>query len=118
MEIRRIRRLRLESRSAPFADLQILPTGAAQSKSPGVFHIFVRMFSSRRPLMTMFGILRRTCFVAALLLPFTVASNGGAQQKQRFASLNDALAASGTLAGRGAPQNIVWLDGGRRFSFI
>jgi dipeptidyl-peptidase-4 len=41
-----------------------------------------------------------------------------AQQKQRFASLGEALQSTPILAGRGAPENVYWLDGGTRFSFI
>ncbi len=42
----------------------------------------------------------------------------GAQQKQRYSSLNEALQSSGAMSGRGAPRNVIWLDGGKRFSFI
>ncbi len=41
-----------------------------------------------------------------------------AQQKQRYASLTEALQSASVLNGRGAPENVVWLDGGKRFSFI
>src|ERR1043165_744845 len=54
-------------------------------------------------------------FVAAAL---TFATAATAQQKSRYASLTDALQSSPILAGRGAPDNIFWLDGGTRFSFI
>ena len=54
-------------------------------------------------------------FLAATL---TVATSAAAQQKQRYASLTDALQSTPILAGRGAPENVVWLDGGTRFSFI
>src|SRR6185312_10903554 len=62
----------------------------------------------------------RFCAVRPLvaLTLAAVAGSAGAQQKQRYASLNEALASSATLAGRGAPPNVEWLDGGRRFSFI
>lgn len=46
------------------------------------------------------------------------AMSAGAQQKQRYASLTDALQSGQVLAGRGAPENVFWLDGGTRFSFI
>ena len=41
-----------------------------------------------------------------------------AQQKQRFASLEDALRAGPILAGRQGPASLNWIDGGRRFSYI
>jgi dipeptidyl-peptidase-4 len=41
-----------------------------------------------------------------------------AQQKQRYSSLTEALQSSGILSGRGGPRDVVWIDGGRRFSFI
>ena len=46
------------------------------------------------------------------------ATAAGAQQKQRYASLTDALQSTPILAGQGAPDNVFWLDGGTRFSFI
>jgi dipeptidyl-peptidase-4 len=46
------------------------------------------------------------------------AQRGQAQQKQRYTSLAGALQSTPILAGRGAPDNVVWLDGGTRFSFI
>lgn len=42
---------------------------------------------------------------------------GSAQQKTRFASLTDALRASGELAGRRGPQDVNWIDGGARYSY-
>ncbi|MEO6487329.1 MAG: DPP IV N-terminal domain-containing protein, partial [Thermoanaerobaculia bacterium] len=41
----------------------------------------------------------------------------GAQQKQRFASLEEALAASASLNGRSGPRNVNWIEGGKRFSY-
>ncbi len=41
-----------------------------------------------------------------------------AQQKQRYSSLPEALQSSAILSGRGEPRDVVWIDGGRRFSFI
>jgi len=40
------------------------------------------------------------------------------QQKQRFASLDEALAAGSALSGRNGPRSLNWIDGGNRFSFI
>lgn len=53
----------------------------------------------------------------SLIALATLAAQLGAQ-KARFASLTDALQSGGVLAGRGAPDNVFWLDGGTRFSFI
>jgi dipeptidyl-peptidase-4 len=50
----------------------------------------------------------------ALISPALVQS----QQKQRFASLNEALSASTALSGRSGPRSVNWYEGGRRFSFI
>ncbi|HXT15105.1 MAG TPA: S9 family peptidase [Gemmatimonadaceae bacterium] len=58
---------------------------------------------------------RLALLIALAIFPAQIVS---AQQKQRLASLNDALQTSGILAGRGAPLNVQWLDGGKRFSFI
>ncbi len=49
-----------------------------------------------------------------LVLPLVA----GAQQKQRFATLEEALAASGALNGRSGPRSVNWIDDGARFSFI
>ena len=49
------------------------------------------------------------------LLPFVAPD---AQEKQRFASLDEALAASAALNGRSGPRNVNWIEGGRRFSYI
>jgi dipeptidyl-peptidase-4 len=54
----------------------------------------------------------------AAVLTLIGAASISAQQKQRFSDLADALQSSPVLAGRGEPQNVVWLDGGSRFSFI
>lgn len=56
----------------------------------------------------------RVCFVALVLwLPFVA----GAQEKQRFANLEDALRAGAILGGRPGPRNVSWIEGGRRFSY-
>ena len=54
-------------------------------------------------------------FVAlALALPLVA----GAQEKQRFTSLEEALQSSGILRGRQGPRNVNWFEGGRRYSYI
>ncbi len=56
----------------------------------------------------------RLCFVALVLcLPFVA----GAQEKQRFSSLDEALQAGGILSGRQGPRNVNWIEGGRRYSY-
>ncbi|MFD1141751.1 S9 family peptidase [Larkinella insperata] len=42
---------------------------------------------------------------------------GFPQQKQRFQNLQQALAATGRLAGSQGPASVNWIDGGTRFSF-
>jgi dipeptidyl-peptidase 4 len=60
----------------------------------------------------------RSVWRFALSLAVCVGTTAGAQQKQRFSSLSEALQSTPVLVGRGEPQNVVWLDGGSRFSFI
>jgi dipeptidyl-peptidase-4 len=56
----------------------------------------------------------RLYFVALVLcLPFVA----GAQEKQRFASLDEALQAGAILSGRQGPRNVNWIEGGRRYSY-
>ncbi len=40
-----------------------------------------------------------------------------AQQKTPFHNLQEALMAGGQMSGRGGPRGLVWIDGGRRYSF-
>ena len=55
----------------------------------------------------------RLLLAAALLLPAAL----GAQQKQRFASLDQALQAS-AMGGRSGPRSVNWIEGGARFSYL
>ncbi|PYP63367.1 MAG: S9 family peptidase, partial [Gemmatimonadetes bacterium] len=41
-----------------------------------------------------------------------------AQEKARFANLQEALRSGAALAGGSGPRNVNWIDGGRRYSFI
>ncbi len=41
-----------------------------------------------------------------------------AQQKQRFASMDEAMRASGAMSGRSGPRGVNWIEGGARFSYI
>ncbi|HKP77185.1 MAG TPA: S9 family peptidase [Longimicrobiaceae bacterium] len=56
----------------------------------------------------------RLLLAAALLLPAALT----AQQKQRFASLDQALQAGGALGGRSGPRSVNWIEGGNRFSYL
>jgi len=54
-------------------------------------------------------------FVVASVLFSPVISNA---QKQRFSTIDEALAAGSALSGRSGPRSVNWIDGGNRFSFI
>ncbi|HMA23564.1 MAG TPA: hypothetical protein VKP00_06210, partial [Gemmatimonadaceae bacterium] len=54
----------------------------------------------------------------AVGLALVAATSTHAQQRQQYSSLAEALQSTQILFGRGEPQNVVWLDGGSRFSFI
>jgi len=56
----------------------------------------------------------RQYFVALVICVPFVAS---AQEKQRFANMDEAMQASGILRGRQGPQNVNWIEGGARFSY-
>ncbi len=57
---------------------------------------------------------RRLRFIALVIcLP----SFAGAQEKQRFANLDEALQAGGILKGRQGPRNVNWIEGGKRYSY-
>ena len=59
------------------------------------------------------GTLRLHFVALVLCLPLVA----GAQEKQRFSSLDEALQARAILNGRQGPRNVNWIDGGRRFSY-
>src|SRR5262245_35622509 len=56
--------------------------------------------------------------ILAFVLVLTPATTRAQQNKQRFSSVGEAQQATGMLAGRPGPRDIVWIDGGRKFSFI
>src|SRR6478609_376887 len=56
--------------------------------------------------------------LASVIVLTPVAAGTAQQAKQRYSSLGEALQSSGAMSGRGAPRNVIWLEGGRRFSFI
>ena len=56
----------------------------------------------------------RPYFIAlVVLLPF----GAGAQEKQRFSTMDEAVQAGAILRGRQGPQNVNWIEGGARFSY-
>src|SRR6185503_13089707 len=57
----------------------------------------------------------RPYFVALVIcLPFVA----GAQEKQRFANMDEAGQAGAILSGRQGPRNVNWIEGGKRYSYI
>src|SRR6266542_12439 len=58
--------------------------------------------------------IRSSMLALVLVLPLAIS----AQQKQRFANIDEALAASSILNGRSGPRSVNWIDEGARFSFI
>ncbi len=59
--------------------------------------------------------IHRPYFVALVVcLPFVAT----AQEKQRFSTLDEAMQAGAVLRGRQGPQNVNWIEGGARFSYI
>ena len=57
----------------------------------------------------------RSYFIALVVcLPYVA----NAQEKQRFANLDEALQAGGILNGRQGPRNVNWIEGGARFSYL
>jgi len=57
--------------------------------------------------------------IRVLVLALAALSPSTSQsQKQRFASLDEALAAGSSLSGRNGPRSVNWIEGGNRFSFI
>ncbi|WP_138989791.1 S9 family peptidase [Larkinella sp. C7] len=60
----------------------------------------------------------RTLFPFQFLFVLFIQFPAFSQQKQRFQNLQQALAASGQLAGSQGPSSVNWIDGGTRFSFI
>ena len=58
--------------------------------------------------------LTRFYVALVILLPLTAF----AQEKQRFATMDEASQAGAILAGRQGPRNVNWIEGGKRFSYI
>jgi len=59
--------------------------------------------------------LSRLYFVALVICLPLVA---GAQEKQRFANMDEAMQAGAILNGRQGPRNVNWIEEGKRFSYI
>ena len=63
--------------------------------------------------------MKTTTFIRAVVVLASAATLPlYAQQKQRFANIDEALSASGILNGRSGPRSVNWIDDGARFSFI
>jgi dipeptidyl-peptidase-4 len=60
----------------------------------------------------------RILLCTAALGTALLSAAAGAQQKQRYSSLPEALQSGAVLSGASGPRDVVWIDGGRRFSFI
>jgi dipeptidyl-peptidase 4 len=58
--------------------------------------------------------LSRLYFVALVICLPLVA---GSQEKQRFATMDEAMQAGAILSGRQGPRNVNWIEGGTRFSY-
>ena len=56
--------------------------------------------------------------IAPLALALLLAPQVGVAQKTHMHALSDWLATSRALGGRPGPQNVNWIDGGRRYSYI
>lgn len=60
----------------------------------------------------------RQAFAVLMLLPFATTSASAQQPaKQRLASVEEAVAASGQLNGRAGPRSVNWIDNGLRFAY-
>ena len=59
-------------------------------------------------------LLAAACVVA---LPSRAPLRAQQAAKQRYSTIAEALASGATLAGQNGPRNVVWIDGGKRFSF-
>src|SRR3954469_1820361 len=62
--------------------------------------------------------MKRTSTLYFVALVISLPLTGGAQEKQRFATLEEALQSSAILRGRQGPRNVNWIEGGRRYSYI
>jgi dipeptidyl-peptidase-4 len=54
-------------------------------------------------------------YFVALLIALPIVA--GAQQKQRFANMDEALQSGGILRGRLGPRDVNWIEGGKRYSY-
>ncbi|HET8657188.1 MAG TPA: S9 family peptidase [Longimicrobiaceae bacterium] len=59
----------------------------------------------------------RPLSTAVLVLMLTAPAAAQQAPKKRLATVQDALAASGILAGRSGPASVNWVEGGKRFSY-
>ncbi|MEX2600321.1 MAG: DPP IV N-terminal domain-containing protein, partial [Balneolaceae bacterium] len=72
-----------------------------------VFILSVMIRRSTKPILSA-GLLLLLIFLPSVL---------NAQEKQRYQSLEHALGATGILEGSNGPQNVIWIEGGERYSY-
>src|SRR6202162_5139655 len=61
--------------------------------------------------------MHRSTGLYALALVVCLPFVAGAQEKQRFANMEEALRAGAILSGRQGPRNVNWIEGGKRYSY-
>ena len=66
--------------------------------------------------MRMIRLQIRRVFVIVVTLAFPAVAFP--QQKQKFSTIDDAIAAGSILTGRPGPRSVNWIEGGNKFSFI
>lgn len=59
----------------------------------------------------------RRALPAIAILAFTTVATAQQPSKQRFATIEEAVAASGQLGGRSGPRSVNWIDNGLRFAY-
>lgn len=57
-------------------------------------------------------------FLLITICFFSIPLQSEAQEKQQYQNLRHALFSSGQLAGERGPQNVTWIDGGERYSYM
>lgn len=58
-----------------------------------------------------------TYLIVLLLFLLWIPQELDAQEKQRYQNVEHALTASGNLSGSNGPQNVIWIEGGERYSY-
>lgn len=65
-----------------------------------------------------FALSLRIYALSLLLGCLIIPSNSQAQQKESYSSIKEALSKSGRLSGSNGPNNVNWIDGGNRYSYM